>query len=463
MLARVKTFFRRHLSRRQINFLHKLEAMYWSARFGFPARSMVVFGITGTKGKTTASHFLTSILEEAGYTVGMATTVDFQIGDEIRTNQANKSVLHPKYLQSLLKEMKEARCNVVVLEVTSHAIDQNRIWGIPIRFAGFTNLGHDHLDYHGTMEIYRDTKKKLFMGRHLRAMAANADDVVGKQFLEQSPAPRKVGFSTEGIEDVPGTTDMVYADKISANSTSATFTLINEEESERVQLQLPGRFNVENALLAASLALNLNLKLSTIAAGLQRLERVAGRLESIETKKGFTILIDYAHTPDSLEKLYSTLRPDVRGRMIGVLGCTGDRDKTKRPIMGALAARFCDLVYITDEEPYSEDPSAIIEEVARGVPRGRSLFKPSRDQLIKRQERPIFKKEEAADGEGVWWWKVPERRDAIERAIKQCRLDDVVLLTGMGAQEYKIVGTEKVPWSDRDVVMEILKAEKLVA
>ncbi len=463
MLSRIKQFFRRRLSQRQINFLHKLEAMYYAARNGFPGRSMVVFAITGTKGKTTASHFLASILEEAGYTVGMATTVDFQIADEIRSNQANKSVLHPKYLQPLLKEMKEARCNVLVLEVTSHAIDQNRIWGIPIRYAGFTNLGHDHLDYHGSMEVYRDVKKRLFMGRQLRAIAVNADDPVGRMFIEQSPAPRKVGYSTEGLEPVPGSTEMVYADKVSANSTSATFTLVTENEAERVQLQLPGRFNVENALVAASLALNLNLKLSTIAAGLQRLERVAGRLETIETKKGSTIIIDYAHTPDSLEKLYATLRPDVRGKMIGVLGCTGDRDKTKRPIMGALAARFCDLVYITDEEPYTEDPRAIIEEIAKGVPRGRSLFKPSRDQILKRQERPIFKKEEAADGEGVWWWKVTDRREAIERAIKQCKLDDVVLITGMGAQEFKIVGDQKVPWSDRAIVMEILKAEKLIA
>jgi UDP-N-acetylmuramoyl-L-alanyl-D-glutamate--2,6-diaminopimelate ligase len=154
-------------------------------------------------------------------------------------------------------------------------------------------------------------------------------------------------------------------------------------ESEKVQLKLPGRFNIENALVAAGIAVNLNLKLTTIAAGLENLERVPGRVERIETRKGFTVIIDYAHTPDSLEKLYATLRPDVRGRMIAVFGCTGDRDTTKRSIMGSIAARFCDQVILTDDEPYTENPTDILDEIAKGVPRGRTLFKASREQAAK--------------------------------------------------------------------------------
>jgi UDP-N-acetylmuramoyl-L-alanyl-D-glutamate--2,6-diaminopimelate ligase len=240
----------------------------------------------------------------------------------------------------------------------------------------------------------------------------------------------------------------------------SSFNLHLGGEQERVRLQLPGLFSVENALCAASVCANLNLKIGTIVAGLENLDHVPGRLERIDSSKGFSVIIDYAHTPDSLEKLYSTLRPEVRGRMIAVLGSCGDRDKTKRPIMGALAARFCDLVYITDEEPYSEDPLQIIEEVSKGVPRGRALYKPSAAVAAK-QEKNLFRKV-SQDGEGEWWWKIPDRRQAIEKAIEQCKLDDLVLITGMGSQNFKIVNGKQEPWNDRLVVESILKEKNLM-
>ena len=422
---------------------------------------MLVIGITGTKGKTTTCHFVTSILEEAGYTVGMTTTVDFQIADKRWVNELNKSVVHPKKLQKLLKDMKEAHCNAVVIEVTSHAIDQNRIWGIPFRYVGFTNLSHDHLDYHKTMEAYRDAKLKLFNWKGVKACVANADDSMGHYFLEHSTVPRRWSVSTEDPTPAPHATDHLYAEKISANSSTASFTMVTEDESERVILQLPGRFNIENALVAAGIGLNLNVKLSTVAAGLMKVDRVPGRLEKIETRKGFTVIIDYAHTPDSLERLYATLRPDVRGRMIAILGATGDRDKTKRPIMGALAARFCDQVIVTDEEPYSEDPLSIIDEIARGVPRGRTLFRASREQTLKQEKPPVLKKPEVESGEGVWWWKIPDRREAIRTAIAKGKLDDVILITGMGGQTKKIVNGVATPWDERKIVDEILAELKL--
>ncbi len=455
-MKKLKQILKRHLTQRHINFFHKLEAMFWSARYGFPARGMLVVGITGTKGKTTASHFTASVLEEAGYTVGMATTVDFRIGDKHWVNETNKSVVPPRQLQQLLQEMREARCNAVVLEVTSHALDQNRVWGIPFRYVGFTNLSHDHLDYHSTMDEYRDAKLKLFKWSSARAAVINADNPAGLYLLEKTTIPRRWSYSTETNEAAPRATDHLFAAKISANSSSASFTLQTEDDSERVSLQLPGRFNIENALVAAGIGLNLNVRLSTVAAGLMKVERVPGRLEKIETRKGFTVIIDYAHTPDSLEQLYSTLRPDVRGRMIAVLGATGDRDKTKRPIMGALAARFCDQVIITDEEPYSEDPLTIIEEIAKGVPRGRTLFKASREQILKQEKPPVIKKPEGESGEGIWWWKIPDRKEAIQTAIARGKLDDVILITGMGAQTTKIVNDEKVAWSDREIIEGIL-------
>jgi UDP-N-acetylmuramoyl-L-alanyl-D-glutamate--2,6-diaminopimelate ligase len=407
----------------------------------------------------TASYMLASILEEAGYKVGMATTVSFKIGDRVWMNDSNKSVLPPLQLQKLIKEMRDAHCNALIIEVTSHSIDQARIWGIPFKYVGLTNITHDHLDYHPTWAHYQATKLKLFLGRSLKGAAANIDDESGPLFLAKTKATKRTSFSTQTDQPDLSATDHIFAHKISSHAGGSSFTLQNESESVRVHMQLPGRFNIENALCAAAMAANLNLKLTSIAAGLQNLAAVPGRLEKIETRKGFSVMVDYAHTPDSLEKLYSTLRPDVRGRMIAILGSCGDRDKTKRPIMGALAARFCDYVFVTDEEPYTENPLVIIEDVAKGVPRGRPLFM-NANHKSGRLERPILKKTNET-GEGEWWWKVPDRRLAISKALDMAKLDDVILLTGMGAQNFKIVGERQVPWNDRVVVEELLVEKKL--
>lgn len=459
-MSRIKSFLQKRLNRNQKRFGHKVRAMASYFQHGMPGRGMLVIGITGTKGKTTSCHFVASILEEAGFTVGMITTVSFKIGDQETMNDTNKTSLQPWKLYALLKQMKEAHCNAIVIEVTSHSLDQFRLWGIPFRYVGFTNLSHDHLDYHSTMEEYRAAKLQLFQMKSVKAAAFNLDDPTSDYMLEKTTAPRRWTFSTETPTKPIRATDHIYASNISANSSSASFTLHTEDEQARVQLQLPGRFNIENALCAAAICLNLNLKIGSIVAGLQNLQKVAGRLEKIESRRGFTVIVDYAHTPDSLEKLYSTLRGDVRGRLIAILGATGDRDRTKRPIMGALAARFCDYVFVTDEEPYTEDPQEIIEEIAKGVPRGRSLFKPTRVQ--QKAERPIIIKQGSESGEGIWWWKIADRKQAIERAISLCKMDDVVLLTGMGSQNFRIVGTQQTPWNDRDVVESILREKNLL-
>jgi len=456
----VKEFLRKRLSRRAILVSHRLRAMAANIRYGFPSRGMLVIGVTGTKGKTTTTHLVASILQEAGFKVGMATTVAFQIGDTTWSNDTNLSVTAPFPLQKLLRQMRDAHCDALVLEVTSIALDQFRTLGIPFRYVGFTNLTHEHLDYHKSMEQYAKAKLALFTKPGLRASVVNIDDSWGEYFLKKGTAPRRWSYSAQTATRHPSATDHLFADKISTNPTGASFTLTTEHESARVRLNFPGIFNIENALCAAALALNLNLKLSTVVAGLEKLQQVAGRLERVPTKKGFSVMIDYAHTPDSLEKLYSTLRPDVRGRMIAVLGSCGDRDRTKRPIMGALAARFCDYVFVTDEEPYTEDPQQIIEEVAKGVPRGRALFKASA-AVAERTERPLFKNPNET-GEGEWWWKVPDRREAISQAIDMGKLDDLIIITGMGALNYRTVGETKVPWNERMVVEELLGEKKLL-
>jgi UDP-N-acetylmuramoyl-L-alanyl-D-glutamate--2,6-diaminopimelate ligase len=444
------------MSRKHLNVFHKLEAMFWSARFGFPARGVKVFGITGTKGKTSTCHLLSSILTEAGYTVGMATTVDFQIGETRTVNETNKSVLHPKLLHQFLREAREQGVDALVLEVTSHSIDQFRVWGIPFQYVGFTNLGHDHLDYHESMDAYRDTKLKLFTLPSVKVAVINTDDAVGEYFIEQTTASKRWGTSCETLDPHPRATDHLAALKLSASASGSSATLTYGDESQRVRLQLPGKFSMSNALIASGLAMAIGVRLGTVVAGLEKVTGVPGRMERL-SGRGFDVIIDYAHTPDSLEALYHTLRPDVRGRMIAVFGCTGNRDKTKRPIMGAIAARFCDEIILTDEEPYDEEPERIMNEIAAGVPRGRALFQETPQTARRRGKPPLFKQASSSDdGEGEWWWRMVNRKEAIAFAISRAKLDDVIVITGMGAQTKRIVKGIAEPWNEREIVTELL-------
>lgn len=417
-----------------VNFYHLLRAIAANIVYGFPAKKMRIIGITGTNGKTTSCFLLASILRAAGKKVGMLSTVRFTIGSQEIANDLNMTTVDPFLLQKYLKKMLDHGCTNVVLEVTSHAIDQHRIWGINFEALGITNITHDHLDYHETFEQYAETKKKLFVMPH-KISALNRDDESFTKF-EQAATGKKIVYGIEHKE-----VD-VTARKILTEPGGTAFTLVTSSGQQAVGLKLTGKFNVANALCAASLALGLNLPLGKIKEGLEEMPQVPGRMErvSVPEAKGrlnFSVIIDYAHTPDALEKVLTAIRPAVKGKLIAVYGVTGDRDKSKRPILGEIGGRLSDIVIITDEEPYTEDPKAIIEAVAAGVPKGATKEKPK--EL------------------GEMFFKVPSRMDAIEKAIKMAGSGDVVVITGMGDQSYKVVGTHKVPWSDRDVVQAILR------
>lgn len=362
--------------------------------------------------------------------------------------------------------MVKARCRYAVIETSSHAIDQDRALGIPYKMAIFTNLSHDHLDYHGTLEKYRDAKLKLFKWPSLNIAIVNGEDAQASYFLDNTSATDLYAYtSTNVAPKTKNRASIVRAVNISLNPGGSTFRLEYEQNSIQVKLRLPGHFNIQNALAAASVGVALNMKLGTIKEGLESIGQVPGRMEKIETKRGFSVIIDYAHTPDSIEQILKTLRPIVRGKLISVFGATGDRDKTKRPIMGAIAARYADLIYLTDEEPYTEDPQTIVDEVAEGVPRGRATFvghrkaspKPTKPEMVTHDIRKFLKKEHIGDGEGEWWWRILDRREAIAAAIDKAGFEDVIVITGMGAQNYKIIGHEQVPWNDRVVTEELLK------
>lgn len=442
----MKNFLRSLFNQKTINVYHLVRAVLANVIYGFPAKKLKVIGITGTNGKTTTAHLVTSILEAAGQKVGMTTTINFKIGDVVTENNFKMTTVSPFLLQKMLKKMVAAGCDYVVIEVTSIALDQHRLWGIPFETVVFTNLTHDHLDYHGTMTEYRKSKEKLFDGRPTLSVV-NVDDEAADFFLRYT-ANRSLTYSINHQASI-------MAKKLYAKPGGTDFVMLVGQRQASISLPLPGQFNVHNALAAAAVGLGLGIPLETVIIGLHQVKSVAGRMEVVDAGQGFTVIVDYAHTPDALQKVYETIKPTVRGKLISVLGATGRRDKTKRPLLGALAGKYADYVFVTNEDPYDEDPLAIIDEVADGVPRGRP--KTGRYKVKKAEENTddvTFKYKET--GEDLWWWRVPDRKEAIAKALEMARPQDVVLVTGKGAEKVMAVGNKLVPFSDKAVLEELL-------
>ena len=439
----LKKIGRKVFSRKAINRYHLVQAMLANVIFGFPSKKLRVIGITGTNGKTTTAHMITSILEAGGRKVGMTTTVSFKIGEKIIENNVKMTTVNPFKLQKLLKEMVEAGCEDVVVEVTSIALEQHRLWGIEFHTTVFTNLTHDHLDYHQTMTEYRLAKEKLF-ANHPDLSVINGDDPYAKDFAKY-PADHVL---TYGLKGQP----LIAAKKLYAKPGGTDFVLVIGQRQASINLPLPGEFNVYNALAAATVGIGLGLPIEAVVVGLRRVTAVPGRMEVVDAGQAFTVIVDYAHTPDALQKVYETVKPTVRGKLISVLGATGRRDKTKRPILGAIAGKFADYVFVTNEDPYDEDPMQIINEVAAGIPKGRP--KKGRMKVNKESEVAIKYRE---TGEDLWWWRVLDRKEAIEKALEMARPQDVILVTGKGAEKVMAVGNKLVPYSDKEVLEKLLE------
>ena len=430
----IKRTLKKFVPKSSVKYYHLSRAIMANLVYGFPSNPMRVIGITGTNGKTTSSFLVKSILKAAGRKVGMLTTVSFDVDGKIERNALNMTTVNPFLMQKYLKKMKQAGCQDVIIETTSHAIDQYRIWGIDYFVTALTNVTHDHLDYHGTFKEYLETKQKLFAMPH-QVSVVNADDEHFEAFWNY-PAKRKIsyGLKTAKLD--------VTARKLLSETDSSLFTLILPEGQTVVKLPLPGEFNVYNALTAAGIATGLGINIETIKKGLESAESVPGRMEPV-TVEGinlpYTIIIDYAHTPDALEKAMQSVKQAGKGRLIAVYGSCGDRDKTKRPILGAIGGRIADIVIITDEEAYTESPRAIIDEVAVGVQRGATKDNPK-----------------VLDSN---FFKISDRKEAIAKAISLAKSGDCILVTGMGDQSYKVVGNEHIPWSDRDVIRELIRTQ----
>lgn len=407
---------------------HLLEAVLANIKYKFPARDLKIIGVTGTDGKTTTSTIITSVLRQAGLKVGMMTTISIDLGDgKAKPNPTRLTTITAFDLQKNLQKMKAAKVDWVVLETTSHALAQNRTWGVPFSVGVMTNVTHEHLDYHRTFERYRDAKFKLMKlvganKKGLKTAVVNADDESGELFASPVRRPIRYGIKHGDLK----------ASKIKSTPSGSVFHAKYGEREFDINLKIPGSFNVYNALAAIGTGLALGLSDREIEDGILAVNSVEGRMNTIDEGQNFTVIVDYAHTPDSFEKIFKEVRPLTEGQMIVVFGSAGRRDEAKRPVQGEVAGKMCDVVIVTEEDDRDVDGQQILEEIAAGAVKSG-----------KKRDVDLY--------------LIHDRSKAIEAAIVNARKGDTVLLLGKG-HEKSILGKDgKRPW---DEIAEARKALK---
>lgn len=380
---------------------------------GRPAEKMQMIGVTGTNGKTSVTYLLKNLLEKAtGEKVGLIGTIHNLCGDEII--EGERTTPGAIELQGLLAKMQRSGCKYVVMEVSSHALVQRRTDGIDFAVGAFTNLTEDHLDFHHTMEEYGKAKAMLFT--RCRRGVFNLDDAAAKTMMAAATCQCRTVGLTEAAS--------LRAENVVLASDRVCMEICEADQREALSVGIPGRFTVSNCLVALGIARALGLELHTAVRALSTAKGVKGRIEVVPTPNcDFTVLIDYAHTPDGLENLLRSVRDFGKKRIITVFGCGGDRDRTKRPIMGRIAAELSDLVVVTSDNPRTEEPMAIIEEILGGM---------------KNTQTPYIVEE--------------NRRKAIRIALRSAEKDDIILLAGKGHETYQILGTEKTRLDEREEV-----------
>lgn len=412
---------------------HKAKAVLAAFYYGFPANKLTVIGVTGTKGKTTTCHLIVRILEGSGYKVGMATSTHFQVAGNRWVNKTKQNTPSPFSLQRLLKDMVKAGCTYAVLEISSHAVTQHRIYGVNVDTAVLTQIDEDHIEYHGSHKAYRGEKLKLFRSLSSGKRKPNVKKVAilnqdDKYYDEFKDVACDLTY-TYGL-----TRGTCIAEDINLGSSGTDFVLKIPNQHERIVTKLVGKFNIYNTLAAISAALANGISTHAIKESLEELKPIPGRQEWIDAGQGFSVVVDYAHTVDSLDQLCGIFRPLTKGRLILVFGCTGGgRDKAKRPKMGEVADKFADYIILTDDDPYTEDRLTILRDITKG---------------IKRLEGPDEK-----------LWLVPDRKEAIRLGLAIAKKGDTVLITGKGCEEVQAMGEKLIPWDDRAIARELLSRE----
>lgn len=385
--------------------------------FGHPADGMTMVGVTGTNGKTTSTYLLKAILEARGEKVGLIGTNQNMIGEEVLPTE--RTTPESFELQKLFARMRDAGCTYVVMEVSSHALFLDRVYGVRYKVGVFTNLTQDHLDFHKTMEDYCDAKAILF--RNCETGVVNAADPWTPRLLKDATC-KVVSFSSTGGADLRAEDAVLAADHVA-------FTAVHGEERVPVRVNIPGHFMIDNALGVLGAALALGIPLEESAAVLARVPHVKGRVEVAPTPgKDYTVLIDYAHSPDSLVNVLTTVKGFAKGRTVALFGCGGDRDRAKRPKMGRAAAEIADFVIVTTDNPRTERPADIIADILPGL-----------------------------EGLGTPYEVIEDRVEAIHWALDHARAGDVVVLCGKGHETYQEVGHEKRHMDEREIVADWLK------
>ncbi|MFH0969028.1 MAG: UDP-N-acetylmuramoyl-L-alanyl-D-glutamate--2,6-diaminopimelate ligase [Patescibacteria group bacterium] len=414
------------------NIYHLFQAVLANLWYSFPSRKIKVIGVTGTDGKTTTVQMIAKILEEAGKQMAVVSTINFKIKDRGWINKTKFTTLSAWSVQKFIKDAVKANCKYLVLETSSHSLDQYRIWGIKYDVAVITNATREHLDYHKTMEKYRKAKRLLF--KNVNTAVVNLDMEEPEYYLSCN-AKEKYGYTAREQESAISDQKIkfIQARDIKLDTNKSLFTV----HCSLFTINLPGLFNIENALAATCVGLSQGISLEIIKNALEKIKGIPGRLESVPNSKGINIIVDFALTPNSLQRLYELIdnirsNPQNIGfdpRVIAVFGACGERDRGKRPITGKIVSEHADYVIVTDDEPYHEDPKRIIEEISAGI----------KDKI-----------------EGENFWKIPDRREAIKKALTLARTGDFVVVTGMGSEDTRAVGDQKIPWNDKKIILEEL-------
>ena len=435
---------------------HLGKGMIAAIKYGFPAKKMVCIGVTGTNGKTTTTHMIEHLLRSSGKKVAMLSTVNFSINGDFEENTSKKTTMSPFLTQKFLRQCVRKDVDYVVIESSSHALHQFRLWGIPFCIATLTNITHEHLDYHGTMEKYKEAKKMLFK---IVAKQATIRSTMGSTIgntVEPEQSPTRLGICHDPAI-ILNTADHYFEEFNQIDTSKITygfdcgdlqareatyskfgseFTLSYHEKTSKVALKVPASFNVENALAATGVAFTCGLSFEEIKHGLESFEGVPGRMERIVSPRGFEVIVDFGLTPDALERLYSTIRETAIAKVIGIIGSCGDRDKTKRPELGRIVATYSDLTIVTDEEPYTENPRAIMDAVFSGA--------------------------ETVKIKGIGLELIEDRYEAIEYAVAHAKEGDTIVITGMGNFTTRTLNQGPIKWDEREVVREIIARDGTV-
>ncbi len=408
-------------------FWHYPRAVLAVLLYNFPAKKLIVIGVAGTKGKTTTCHLISRVIEGAGKKVAMISTATLKIGQKEGLNSFKMTTLPPFFLQKFVKEALKVNCQYLILETSSHALIQHRTLGIPFKIVVLTNLMSDHLDYHKTARAYQKCHQKMITP-HLQFLILNGDDPNLEEFLKLPLlSGQKIIYGIKDKKDV-------LAKDIVVSPQGSSFIVESGGRSQKINLSLLGKFNISNALAAIACALSQKINLETIKKGFLQIREIPGRLEKIDCGQDFKVIVDYAHSPDSLSNLFGAITGLKQGRIIVVFGACGERDASPRPKMGEIIDRNSDYVIVTNDDPYGENPEKIAQDLISGI------------------KNKTF---------GQNFWKILDRKSAIQKAVSLARKDDLVLILGKGSEQWQIFRDKKIPWDDRKVIQEILRQQYL--